>query len=342
MPFPNFYPPLFYWCVALLTSTQLVTTATAMKLMVMLPVILMPAALWMLGYVTSDRSRLVATATALATVAVMADARFFAAFPAGLDYFSTFQIGLYTQPLGFVLMVGWFICYLSAHRSRWRFVLATLLLALTVLANFFNAVTASLFVCAVLILGWCNLRRASEQTERKEGKRALIAHIASPLLAACLTLFWTVPMLASYSYFVTRPTILPRALSSPLRFSPGTSLPLPVRSYHGCDLLRECARILRPARLWQYSSSSLRLSRPIGSRSSPPASLQRSTSCSLCRSDILSPPPSVSWRECSGSHRPSPGARNQAGALHHRHLCRCVAVGDIYLTGGAPSTCLLP
>src|SRR5437764_6556753 len=34
MPFPNFYPPLFYWLVALLQHTHLFSFATAFKLVV--------------------------------------------------------------------------------------------------------------------------------------------------------------------------------------------------------------------------------------------------------------------------------------------------------------------
>src|SRR4029077_12906424 len=105
MPFPNFYPPVFYWCVSLLHHTQLFSFTTAFKLVVALPVLLIPAAMWLLGWSLSNKSPLVAMAVALASVLLLIDLRFMGALLAGLDYFSTFQIGLYTQPLGFVLLV---------------------------------------------------------------------------------------------------------------------------------------------------------------------------------------------------------------------------------------------
>src|SRR6266849_3729393 len=37
MPFPNFYPPLFYWLVALLHHTHLFSFSTSFKIMIMLP-----------------------------------------------------------------------------------------------------------------------------------------------------------------------------------------------------------------------------------------------------------------------------------------------------------------
>ena len=45
MPFPNFYPPLFFWCVALLQHTRLLTFGASFKLMVFLPMLLAPAAI---------------------------------------------------------------------------------------------------------------------------------------------------------------------------------------------------------------------------------------------------------------------------------------------------------
>ena len=111
MPFPNFYPPVFYWCVALLQRTHLFSFSTAFKLVLTLPVLLMPAGIWWLGWHLSNKSRLVATAASLASVVLLIDLRFMGSLLAGLDYFSTFQIGLYTQPLGFVLMIAWFVSY---------------------------------------------------------------------------------------------------------------------------------------------------------------------------------------------------------------------------------------
>src|SRR6266404_4350732 len=111
MPFPNFYPPLFYWCVALLHHTHLFSFASSFKLMVVLPVLLMPAAIWLLAWFLSNRNKVVAAAATLASVLLLVDLRIMGTLLAGLDYFSTFQIGLYTQPLGFVLMIAWFVVY---------------------------------------------------------------------------------------------------------------------------------------------------------------------------------------------------------------------------------------
>ena len=220
MPFPNFYPPVFYWCVALLHRTHLFSFASAFKLMVVLPVLLMPGAIWLLAWFLSNRNRIVATAATLASVLLLIDVRIMGTLLAGLDYFSTFQIGLYTQPLGFVLMIAWFVVY-SGIGSRnlslsdraggapafpaGRFAFASLLLALTVLSNFFNAITATIFILATVANDVIQLRRAAKSDKRREERNALLRHLLSPVIALLLTLFWIVPMITEYKYFVTRP-----------------------------------------------------------------------------------------------------------------------------------------
>ena len=219
MPFPNFYPPVFYWCVALLHHTHLVSFATAFKLVLVLPVLLIPVMMWLLGWSLSNRNQLVAAAVALASVLLLVDLRFMGALLAGLDYFSTFQIGLYTQPLGFILLIAWFIVYSSLGRpnrndgaraliaqTRWRCALSSLLLALTVLANFFNAITAVMLILTMLICDAAYYKRGSE-AEKRELRRALLEHCLSSVVALFLTLFWIVPLLNEYQYFVTRPYI---------------------------------------------------------------------------------------------------------------------------------------
>jgi hypothetical protein len=207
MPFPNFYPPLFYWCMGLLYNSHLVSFETGFKLMTAVPILLIPALMWLLGWVCSEKNNYCASWAGLLSFWLLTDPRSSGStiWPSGLDYHSTFISGFYTQPLGFVLLIAWFIVYLKAQRSTWRFTLACLLLALTVLANFFNAVIASIMVLAVLGADVWTYFRATRTGERGEARRAFLAHFFAPLIAMCLTLVWVVPMLSTYRYFVTLP-----------------------------------------------------------------------------------------------------------------------------------------
>jgi hypothetical protein len=209
MPLPNFYPPLFYWLVALLHHTHLFSLPAAFKLVLATPVLLIPAAMWTLGWAVFDRNRLAAAAVAFAALPQLVDYRFY--HPVGLNNAGTFLIGLYTQPLGFVLLIAWLVVYLGADWGRRRFALASVLLALTVLANFFNAVTAALFVAAVLLSDAVKLYRGAGPGSRRDSLRALLGHSASPVVAALLSAFWLAPLASQYDYFVTRPNTFPLA-----------------------------------------------------------------------------------------------------------------------------------
>lgn len=210
MPFPNFYPPLFFWCVALVERTHLFSLLTTFKAFVLLPLLLIPAAIWLLAWVVSGRSQRVAFWAALMSVYPLVSPQFggHMRWASGLDYFSTLAMGMYTQPLGFVLLIAWYAVYVEAQRSAGRFALACGLLALAVLANFLNGITATLFIASVLLFDLLRARPWRRGPRRAVALGELTAHTLAPVVSAGLVLFWLVPMLGSYRYFVTRPFTL--------------------------------------------------------------------------------------------------------------------------------------
>lgn len=215
MPFPNFYPPAYYWLIAFLHHAHILKFSAAFKVVTVLPVLILPAMMWLLGWRTSDKSHLVAFMVALASFLLLTNIYFQPLNPSGLNYFSTFQIGLYTQPLGFVLLIGWYVTYLNAHEKRWKFALSCLLLALVVLANFFNAIVAVILIAATVVAGLWQHRGSKLRDDEK--RRVLLSRLLSPVIAICLSLFWLAPMLKQYPFFVTRPYTTPMsALMTPV------------------------------------------------------------------------------------------------------------------------------
>ncbi len=217
MSLPNFYPPLFFWLVSLLHHSGLVSFATAFKLVVSVPLILMPFAFWFVTYVHSGKNRSVAFGAAIASATIYSLGE--AIQPNnGLDMSSTLLDGFYTQPLGFVIMLSWILVYLLPRQRMWTFAVAALLLALTVLANFFNAITAIIFIATVLVWDIARLVRASSLEYRRQQQKNFLLHLLSPWLALALCAFWIVPMLSSYEYLVTRPLVRPLAslMTTPL------------------------------------------------------------------------------------------------------------------------------
>jgi hypothetical protein len=201
MPFPNFYPPLFFWLVALIHRAHVLSFGGAFKLVVALPVFLIPAAIWLLAWTVSDKDRAVATCSALAVAPLLIDTRFNLL---GLTYDSTFLTGLYTQPLGFILLVAAYVAYVRSGRSPHWLLPSCLLLALAALANFFSTITVAALIATVLVSDLAGYFRACRKVKLEE-QRCLLAHAISPALAVVLTLFWTAPMVADYRYLVTRP-----------------------------------------------------------------------------------------------------------------------------------------
>lgn len=223
MPFPNFYPPVFYWCIGLLN--RFISFEAAFKLMIVLPTLVLPAVLWHFIYSLTDKNRFAAWAGATGSLFLLLDARFIFALPAGLDFFSTFQIGLYTQPLGFVFLLLWYIGFQKTADFGWRFSLSAILLALTVLSNFFAGIAAALMAIVVIFedaVRWRqSVNKFGKDEESKNSSTVLIGperqqlyrkkffvHILSCFAAFCLTLFWLVPMISQYEYFVTRPFVV--------------------------------------------------------------------------------------------------------------------------------------
>lgn len=208
LPFPNFYPPLFFWLVSLLHHSHLFSFATAFKLVVAVPLILMPLAVWAIAWFHAGKDHRVALGAAAASATLYTLGEVFQP-NTGLDMSSTLLDGFYTQPLGYVLLLLWILVYLFPQQNARRFAASAVLLALTVLANFFNAITATIFIASVLLYDLAQWLRARDAVERRELRTTFLLHFASPWLAFALTAFWLAPMVSSYEYLVTRPLIKP-------------------------------------------------------------------------------------------------------------------------------------
>jgi len=217
MSFPNFYPPLFFWLVSLLHHTGLFSYGAAFKLVVGVPLIIMPLAFWAVTYVLSGKNLYIAFGAAIASATLYSLGEIFQP-NTGLDLSSTLLDGFYTQPLGFVLLLAWILVYLLPRQGVRQFAAAAVLLSLTVLANFFNAITAIIFIASVLICDIVALLRSSDPAQRQQQRTNLLFHFLSPWLAVALSAFWLVPMLSSYEYLVTRPLIRPlsQMITTPL------------------------------------------------------------------------------------------------------------------------------
>jgi hypothetical protein len=205
MPYPNFYPPAQVWLTVLLHNSHLLSFEMAFKLAVLIPALLLPLVIWIAAWEITDHNTLAASGSAIISLFLLADSRFYLRFNSGIDLFSTFQLGLYSQALGFVLLALWLSIYLSDSQAWWRPGLSAITLALTILSNFFAAVAAFVFVVATLLCDGWNCWRAVGSGAFRPAVNRLIGHLAIVLVGVLLALFWLAPMFSEYEYFVTRP-----------------------------------------------------------------------------------------------------------------------------------------
>ena len=166
-PFPNFYPPLFYFLIAIANHLGF---TDPIRFLVIVFLIAMPISIWRLGRIASKKNGLIPPACAVAfALFLLFDYRFTLRLPAGLDSYSTLQIGLYTHPLGFMLLTLWASVYLDEEHNGRRIVLSSILLSLTILASFFAAVTAAVFIIAALTVTVRGLIRQKRNGVKSEG-----------------------------------------------------------------------------------------------------------------------------------------------------------------------------
>src|SRR3989344_4414462 len=158
MPFPVFYPPLFYFFFAFLSKLfYFFPSGAIFKPIVISSVLLVPAAFAFLSY-KIEKTRVSAWFSSMASA--FAISTFGPYGNIGLNLYSTFNVGLVTQALSLPMFVFWFCSLIGMENSRFRFVFSTLALSLVALSSahmIFQAVFVVFFVwfylgCSGLIL----------------------------------------------------------------------------------------------------------------------------------------------------------------------------------------------
>ncbi len=193
MPFPDFYPPIFYFSVALISRAGL-STAHAFLLLQTLA----SAAVPVLCYLCTRRlcrDRVAAFVAGALAAAFMAGTHPVAIF--GITLKATFGQGLATQLLGFCWVLAFYFFLLGAHRSRRDAALAALCLAAVPLTN-----VHVVWVAAALYAGLVGARLL-EARGLHQRRRCLARHGAVGIAALLLCACWVLPMLARLDYVPT-------------------------------------------------------------------------------------------------------------------------------------------
>ena len=113
MPFPVYYPPLFYWSGASMMLLTRMDAAVCAKLLTILSFAALPGVLYLLGRKVGLRS--VNALIAAAVAGVVACGSNIVSL-SGIGLLGLFEVGLFTQTLGFVFFCLWAACLPRAER----------------------------------------------------------------------------------------------------------------------------------------------------------------------------------------------------------------------------------
>lgn len=193
MPFPDFYPPLFYVAVAALIRLGVPSEVAFLGLQT-----LATAAVPLLVYAGARRltgDRVAGWVAGALAVAFLVDGHPISSY--GITLLATFGIGLSTQLLGFVFVLAFYVFLLGADRRPHDAALAALCLAAVALTN-----VHVVWDAAFLFAGLTVARTLAAPTAR-ERLRVLGLHAAVGGVAVALSMVWVLPMLARLEYVPT-------------------------------------------------------------------------------------------------------------------------------------------
>jgi hypothetical protein len=210
MPFPIYYPPLFYWLGATLMKVRGIDVTLAAKLLTTASLGVLPGALLGLG----RRLGLSAIEAAMSSAwaGVIACGSNLASL-GGVGLLGLFEVGLYTHTLGFVFFCVWCGALPHARRSRAAAALAIVSLTALVLTNVHVLPLAASFGFSWLIFDyWRNRSRLKSRGHVKLIRNTIgaVVLLLAPLLIASI---WLLPLIRWYTYSIGRP------LDAPVLFS---------------------------------------------------------------------------------------------------------------------------
>jgi len=204
MPFPIYYPPLFYWLGATIMKLAGVDAMLAAKVLTTASLAALPGAIFGLGRrlglssieaaVSSTWAGVIACGSNLASLG-------------GVGLLGLFEVGLYTQTLGFAFFCLWCGALPHAQRSKTAAALAITSLTALILTNVHVLPLAAAFAFSWLVFDyWQRRTRVTKRGHLIGSSIRSVMMIVAPLLIAGI---WVVPLIYWYTYSIGRPLHAP-------------------------------------------------------------------------------------------------------------------------------------
>ncbi|HRY31244.1 MAG TPA: hypothetical protein P5328_02540 [Candidatus Paceibacterota bacterium] len=201
MPFPQFYPPVFYYLCAVIYKISAIEFDAVFKTIPLLTATLIPVGLSALYHSQISKSKF-QSFWVLVLSAGLISAKSELGY-VGVSLASSLNNGLVTQSLAFVFLVFWLIFFLDVEKKPANKYYAGAFQFLILLTNVHIA------IIAFFIFGLIFILRLIDRRKNVNGARSLVQFIClyflSGFIPVLIASFWYLPMLHYYDYFAGRP-----------------------------------------------------------------------------------------------------------------------------------------
>jgi hypothetical protein len=196
MPFPQFYPPAFYFMLACVYKIIPVSYFLIFKIF---SFILLASVPGLIGWITADLTENPAGSwiAMLTSVLLMSIYNNFGDY--GVTIQASINTGLYTQLLSFVFLLLWLRYFLRISTARKNRYLAGLFLFFIFVSNVNMVPTAFIIFVSAFIV------RINQARKSGTVRSVFLEHLAMGGLPLLLASFWYVPMLAYYRFVTGTP-----------------------------------------------------------------------------------------------------------------------------------------
>jgi len=195
MPFPQFYPPLFYWCLALAHHIfTFLSYSLLTKIIVSILIVITPSLISLMSYQFTKNYYSMILAGFISICFMGSDAQL---SEFGIAINATLGNGLFTQLLSFIVFALWLMFVLKSNESRINRNLASLFLWLTLISNAHVIIVA---ICFCIPIVFIDVFKHKLNSFKKLGFKYFFLFVL-PIVGS---LFWYIPMLVNYNYFVTK------------------------------------------------------------------------------------------------------------------------------------------
>jgi hypothetical protein len=198
IPFPQFYPPAFYFLIALFSKVLFFFEyEVVFRLFVVINLIITPV----LFFILSHRYFKKIAPSFLATLILVLMLSFRGGDSnLGVNFSSVVQVGLYAQLLSFNFFLAWLYFALFDEYDSKIPIKSSIFFSLIFLSNAHVAIPSVIMFFVIFLYTWRD----------KKFKFAFQKFFSHGIISVGLSAFWVFPMLNNYQYFVTK------TLSTPL------------------------------------------------------------------------------------------------------------------------------